>query len=87
VPDPPVHLDITSSIPHNSEREQDAEKFLQRHAPWRVMRGKCEKSAAWTDWISISFAPSRSRAERLRIIAEADRKVEGAVYAAKQGVV
>ena len=28
-----------------------------------------------------------SRAERLRIIAEADRKVEGAVYAAKQGVV
>ena len=98
MPDPPVHLDITSSIPHNSEREQDAEKFLQR-----------KKTVIWFVWF-VSFVwlvkpgqldelnkpdePNKpnepdqpvSRAYFLSI-AEADRKVEGAVYAAKQGVV
>ena len=39
---------------------RDAEKVLQRHRPWRVKRETCEKGATWTDWVPISFGPSRS---------------------------
>jgi len=89
VPDPPVHLDITSSIPHNSEREQDAEIFLQRKKTviwfvwfvsfvWLVKPGQLDELNKPDEPVSRGYSLS---------IAEADRKVEGAVYAAKQGVV
>ena len=98
MPDPPVHLDITSSIPHNSEREQDAEKFLQRKKTviwfilfvsfvWLVKPGQLDELNK-PDEPSNPNKPDQpvSRGYSLSI-AEADRKVEGAVYAAKQGVV
>jgi len=98
VPDPSVHLDLTSSIPHNSEREQDAEKALQRKKTviwfvwfvsfvWLVKPGQLDELNK-PDEPSNPNKPDQpvSRGYSLSI-AEADRKVEGAVYAAKQGVV
>jgi hypothetical protein len=53
MPGLPVHLDITSSIPRDSAREQDAEKAIQ---------GK--KTVIWFIWFVSSTCLASSFSER-----------------------